>query len=122
MFLAPVNASSELEFFRHRIHVEKDSIKRARESLRVQRSIFQGRQRTWKQQSTKASLEQLVQVRAERHFILHFLPSFKCLALLCQSWHIFFVTVVEYKLFHDLFLCCVPVDITVSVPFTLRHK
>ncbi|XP_015109500.1 restin homolog isoform X2 [Diachasma alloeum] len=62
---APVNSSSELEFFRHRIHVERDSIKRAREALRVQRSIFQGRQRTWKQRSAKATLEQLVQEERE---------------------------------------------------------
>ncbi|XP_070168984.1 calponin homology domain-containing protein DDB_G0272472 isoform X2 [Polyergus mexicanus] len=56
---APANASSELEFFRHRIHVERDSVRRAREALRQQRSAFQGRQRAWKQRSARATLEQL---------------------------------------------------------------
>ncbi|CAL7939829.1 unnamed protein product [Xylocopa violacea] len=58
---APANASSELEFFRHRVHVERDSVKRAREALRHQEAIFQGRQKAWMQRSAKATLEQLVQ-------------------------------------------------------------
>lgn len=58
----PVNASSELEFFRHRIHVERDSVKRARETLRAQKNIFQGVQKAWKERSARATLEQLVQV------------------------------------------------------------
>ncbi|XP_012278858.1 spindle pole body component 110 isoform X2 [Orussus abietinus] len=62
---APANASSELEFFRHRIHVERDSMRRAREALRQQRSAFQGRRRAWKQRSTWATLEQLVQEERE---------------------------------------------------------
>ncbi|KAK2582478.1 hypothetical protein KPH14_004783 [Odynerus spinipes] len=62
---APANASSELEFFRHRIHVERDSVRRAREALRQQRSAFQGRQRAWKQRSARATLEQLVQEERE---------------------------------------------------------
>ncbi|XP_033209240.1 centrosomal protein of 164 kDa isoform X3 [Belonocnema kinseyi] len=57
--LTPVTASSELEFFRHRIHVERDSVRRAREALRQQRSAFQGRQRAWKQRSARTTLEQL---------------------------------------------------------------
>lgn len=40
--------SSELEFFRHRIHLERDSIKRARENLRLQKSVFQQRQKDLK--------------------------------------------------------------------------
>lgn len=40
--------SSELEFFRHRIHLERDSIKRAKESLRNQKTIFQQRQKELK--------------------------------------------------------------------------
>ncbi|XP_045478822.1 trichohyalin isoform X3 [Harmonia axyridis] len=39
---------SELEFFRHRIHLERDSIKRAKESLRNQKTIFQQRQKELK--------------------------------------------------------------------------
>ncbi|XP_050462560.1 uncharacterized protein PF3D7_1120000 isoform X2 [Cataglyphis hispanica] len=62
---APANASSEMEFFRHRIHVERDSVRRAREALRQQRSAFQGRQRAWKQRSARATLEQLVQEERE---------------------------------------------------------
>ncbi|XP_076477344.1 centrosomal protein 164 isoform X2 [Bombus vancouverensis nearcticus] len=62
---APANGSSELEFFRHRIHVERDSVKRAREALRHQENVFQGRQRAWKQRSVRATLEQLVQEERE---------------------------------------------------------
>ncbi|XP_046749249.1 centrosomal protein of 164 kDa-like isoform X2 [Diprion similis] len=56
---APANASSDIEFFRHRIHVERDSVRRAREALHQQRNLFQGRQRAWKQRSVRATLEQL---------------------------------------------------------------
>ncbi|XP_031838133.1 centrosomal protein 164 isoform X2 [Nomia melanderi] len=62
---APVNASSELEFFRHRIHVERDSVRRAQEALRDQEDAFQGRQKAWKQSSARATLEQLVQKERE---------------------------------------------------------
>ncbi|XP_074112640.1 centrosomal protein 164 isoform X3 [Cotesia typhae] len=63
--LVPVNTSSELEFFRHRIHVERDSVKRARETLRAQKNIFQGVQKAWKERSARATLEQLVQEERE---------------------------------------------------------
>lgn len=36
--------SSELEFFKHRIHLERDSVRRAKESLRYQRTKFHTRQ------------------------------------------------------------------------------
>ncbi|XP_012150119.2 centrosomal protein 164 [Megachile rotundata] len=62
---ALANASSELEFFRHRIHVERDSVRRAREALRHQENAFHGRQRAWKQRSARATLEQLVQEERE---------------------------------------------------------
>lgn len=62
-FTAVINTSSDLEFFRHRIHVERDSVRRAREALKQQKNVFQGRQRAWKQRSARATLEQLVQVR-----------------------------------------------------------
>ncbi|XP_015439557.1 PREDICTED: centrosomal protein of 164 kDa [Dufourea novaeangliae] len=62
---APANASSELEFFRHRIHVERDSVRRAQEALRHQENAFQGRQRAWQQRSARATLEQLVQEERE---------------------------------------------------------
>ncbi|XP_076380210.1 centrosomal protein 164 isoform X2 [Megalopta genalis] len=62
---APANASSELEFFRHRIHVERDSVRRAQEALRDQETAFQRRQRAWKQSSARATLEQLVQEERE---------------------------------------------------------
>ncbi|KAK0158652.1 hypothetical protein PV328_009628 [Microctonus aethiopoides] len=61
----PVNSSSELEFFRHRIHVERDSVKRARETLKAQQNMFQGIQKAWKQRSARATLEQLVQEERE---------------------------------------------------------
>ena len=64
-FLALANTSSELEFFRHRIHVERDSVRRAREALRHQENAFHGRQKAWKQRSARATLEQLVQEERE---------------------------------------------------------
>ncbi|XP_076171601.1 centrosomal protein 164 isoform X2 [Ptiloglossa arizonensis] len=63
---APANASSELEFFRHRIHVERDSVRRAQMALKHQENAFQGRQRAWKQRSARATLEQLVQLAKRR--------------------------------------------------------
>ncbi|XP_058974600.1 centrosomal protein of 164 kDa isoform X2 [Musca domestica] len=58
-------SSSELEFFKHRIHLERDSVRRAKESLRSQRTTFRARQREIKQrhnnQATRHSLEQLIQ-------------------------------------------------------------
>lgn len=57
--------SSELEFFRHRIHLERDSIKRAKESLRSQKMLFQQRQKELKlKHGTMArhTLQQLCQV------------------------------------------------------------
>lgn len=40
-------------------------MKRAREALRHQENVFQGRQRAWKQRSVKATLEQLLQEERE---------------------------------------------------------
>lgn len=58
-------SSSELEFFKHRIHLERDSVRRAKESLRSQRTTFRARQREIKQRhnnlATRHSLEQLIQ-------------------------------------------------------------
>ena len=57
--------SSELEFFRHRIHLERDSIKRAKESLRSQRCLFQQRQKELKMKHgtmARYTLQQLCQV------------------------------------------------------------
>lgn len=39
----------ELEFIKHRIHLEKDSVRRAKESLRTQRTTFRAKQREIKQ-------------------------------------------------------------------------
>ena len=58
--------SSELEFFRHRIHLERDSIKRAKESLRNQKSLFQQRQKELKLKHgsmARHTLQQLCQVK-----------------------------------------------------------
>lgn len=60
-----IEGSSELEFFRHRIHLERDSIKRAKESLRSQKCLFQQRQKELKlKHGTMArhTLQQLCQV------------------------------------------------------------
>lgn len=61
--------SSELEFFRHRIHLERDSVRRAKDFLRAQRTTFQSRQKELKQRQLDGSitarnmLDQLYQVR-----------------------------------------------------------
>ncbi|CAG2062922.1 unnamed protein product, partial [Timema podura] len=47
--------SSELEFFRHRIHLERDSVRRAKDFLRTQRSSFVSRQRELKQRQLNGS-------------------------------------------------------------------
>lgn len=68
--------SSELEFFRHRIHLERDSIKRAKESLRNQKSLFQQRQKELKlKHGTMArhTLQQLCQVCSKKKMYLIFL-------------------------------------------------
>lgn len=63
--------SSELEFFRHRIHLERDSIKRAKESLRSQKSAFQQRQKELKLKHgsmARHTLQQLCQVKFQNIF------------------------------------------------------
>ncbi|XP_069688817.1 centrosomal protein of 164 kDa isoform X2 [Periplaneta americana] len=63
--------SSELEFFRHRIHLERDSVRRAKDFLRAQRTSFQSRQRELKQRQLDGSatarnmLDQLYQEERE---------------------------------------------------------
>ncbi|GLV35822.1 uncharacterized protein CBL_01026 [Carabus blaptoides fortunei] len=63
-----IAGSSELEFFRHRIHLERDSVRRAKESLRSQRSSFQKRQRELKLRhgnAARSTLHQLYQEERE---------------------------------------------------------
>ncbi|XP_067637903.1 centrosomal protein of 164 kDa [Eurosta solidaginis] len=66
---AGVGNSSELEFFKHRIHLERDSVRRAKESLRTQRTNFRARQREIKQRhkasTTRHTLDQLIQEEKE---------------------------------------------------------
>lgn len=60
--------SSELEFFKHRIHMERDSVRRAKESLRTQRTNFRARQREIKQRHksmARHTVDQLVQEEKE---------------------------------------------------------
>nr|CAD7198739.1 unnamed protein product [Timema douglasi] len=63
--------SSELEFFRHRIHLERDSVRRAKDFLRTQRNSFVSRQRELKQRQLNGSttarnmLDQLYQEERE---------------------------------------------------------
>ncbi|KAH8368819.1 hypothetical protein KR084_012142 [Drosophila pseudotakahashii] len=69
--LKPNGVGSELEFFKHRIHLERDSVRRAKESLRTQRTNFRLRQREISQQrkitafSPKHSIDQLIQEEKE---------------------------------------------------------
>ena len=74
--------SSELEFFRHRIHLERDSVRRAKDFLRTQRSTFQSRQRELKQRQLDGSttarnmLDQLYQVLfMEDYYFILFLDN-----------------------------------------------
>lgn len=60
--------SSELEFFKHRIHMERDSVRRAKESLRTQRTNFRLRQREIKQRhksTARHTIDQLIQEEKE---------------------------------------------------------
>lgn len=61
-------SSSELEFFKHRIHLERDSVRRAKESLRTQRTNFRVRQREIKQRHktvNRHSMDQMFQEEKE---------------------------------------------------------
>ncbi|XP_059610769.1 centrosomal protein of 164 kDa [Phlebotomus argentipes] len=60
--------SSELEFFKHRIHLERDSVRRAKDSLRTQRTNFRARQREIKlrhKSGTKHTVDHLIQEEKE---------------------------------------------------------
>ncbi|XP_049842062.1 centrosomal protein of 164 kDa isoform X1 [Schistocerca gregaria] len=63
--------SSELEFFRHRIHLERDSVRRAKDFLRMQRDSFQARQNELRQRqegrgpSARSMLDQLYKEERE---------------------------------------------------------
>lgn len=60
--------SSELEFFKHRIHLERDSVRRAKESLRNQRTNFRLRQREIKHRhknATRHTIDQMIQEEKE---------------------------------------------------------
>lgn len=61
-------SSSELEFFKHRIHLERDSVRRAKESLRAQRTNFRARQREIKHRhksATRHTVDQMIQEEKE---------------------------------------------------------
>ncbi|KAJ6635690.1 hypothetical protein Bhyg_14276 [Pseudolycoriella hygida] len=61
-------SSSELEFFKHRIHLERDSVRRAKDSLRTQRTNFRARQREIKlrhKSTARHTLDQLIQEEKE---------------------------------------------------------
>lgn len=61
-------SSSELEFFKHRIHLERDSVRRAKDSLRNQRIEFRARQREIKYRHKNAAnhtIDQLIQEEKE---------------------------------------------------------
>ncbi|KAK4885890.1 hypothetical protein RN001_002161 [Aquatica leii] len=60
--------SSELEFFRHRIHLERDSIRRAKDSLKKQKTNFKQRQDELKLKygpTARHTLQQLYQEEKE---------------------------------------------------------
>lgn len=68
VILADIGGSSELEFFRHRIHLERDSVRRAKENLRAQKINFQKRQRELKlkhNSATRTTLHQLYKEERE---------------------------------------------------------
>lgn len=60
--------STELEFFKHRIHLERDSVRRAKETLRVKRNNFQVRQREIKHRHrtvNRHNIDQMIQEEKE---------------------------------------------------------
>lgn len=57
---------SELEFFKHRIHLERDSVRRAKDALRNQRTNFRARQREIKHRNVMHhSVDQMIQQEKE---------------------------------------------------------
>lgn len=57
---------SELEFFKHRIHLERDSVRRAKDSLRSQRTNFRARQREIEHRNVMHhSVDQMIQQEKE---------------------------------------------------------
>lgn len=66
--------SSELDFFKHRIHLEKDSVRRAKESLRAQRESFRAKQKEIKQRHTskaRHTMDQLILVSVMFLFLFY---------------------------------------------------
>lgn len=60
--------STELEFFKHRIHLERDSVRRAKETLRVKRNNFRSRQREIKHRHrtiNRHNIDQMIQEEKE---------------------------------------------------------
>lgn len=58
-------SSSELEFFKHRIHLERDSVRRAKESLRSQRTNFRALKHRHHKAATRHSVDQMIQEEKE---------------------------------------------------------
>lgn len=56
------SSNSELEFFKHRLHLERDSVRRAKESLRIQRNNFRFRQRETKIHQSSTACHQIDQL------------------------------------------------------------
>ncbi|XP_039294379.1 GRIP and coiled-coil domain-containing protein 2-like [Nilaparvata lugens] len=65
-FSGPAGTSCELEFYRHRLHLERESVKRAKQALIDQKRILDGRQAQLKRAShTSSAVHQLQKEEVE---------------------------------------------------------
>lgn len=62
-------ASSELEFYRHRLHLERESVRRAKQALAEQKMGLESRQIQLRHKQANSSLQQLQQVSCSVVFI-----------------------------------------------------
>uniref|UniRef100_A0A1B6CN76 WW domain-containing protein n=1 Tax=Clastoptera arizonana TaxID=38151 RepID=A0A1B6CN76_9HEMI len=64
-FSGPAGASSELEFYRHRLHLERESVRRAKQALAEQKIGLENRQIQLRSKQANSSLQQLQQEERE---------------------------------------------------------
>ena len=60
--LLTATASSELEFYRHRLHLERETVQRARQALVEQKRMLDARQLQFRHSKPQSSIHQLFQV------------------------------------------------------------
>ncbi|XP_075232752.1 uncharacterized protein LOC142331035 isoform X2 [Lycorma delicatula] len=64
-FSGPAGSSCELEFYRHRLHLERESVRRAKQALSEQRNLLESKQIQLRHKQTSSTLQQLQQEEKE---------------------------------------------------------